>query len=99
AIHEVPGFGPALADGARAIFGPGPVAWAEDAAYSIADRINRLRYRDAKPRTYWEENAVQPAPSGPVSDGSASSPIGADSPSPPTFAPPFDHVAAEGDGK
>jgi hypothetical protein len=54
AIHEIPGFGPALADGVRAVVGPGPVAWAEDFAYGVADRINRLRYRHAKPKEFWD---------------------------------------------
>lgn len=31
ALHLVPAFGPAVADGIRAVVGPAPVAWAEDA--------------------------------------------------------------------
>ncbi len=54
AIHHVPGFGPALADGVRAVVGPAPVAWAEDVAYGVADRVNRLRFRDAKPKEFWD---------------------------------------------
>jgi hypothetical protein len=73
AIHEVPGFGPALADGVRAVLGPRSVAWAEDAAYGIQDRIDRWRYKDVAPKTFWEappemsstppvpEEATQPA--------------------------------------
>src|SRR5277367_4433633 len=58
AIHHIPGVGPALADGARAVLGPGAVAWAEDVSYDVQDRINRLRYKDSKPTTFWD------APSG-----------------------------------
>lgn len=76
AIHHVPGFGPALADGVRAVLGPRPVAWAEDVAYELQDRVDRWRYKDAAPKTFWEapaetaaaalppaptESAIQPA--------------------------------------
>ena len=54
AIHEVPGVGPALADGARWAFGPKAVAWAEDVSYDIQDRFDRWRYKDAKPKTFWD---------------------------------------------
>ena len=39
-IHNIPGFGPALADGVRAVLGPSVVAWIEDTAYGIADDIS-----------------------------------------------------------
>ena len=35
AIHEVPGFGTLVADGARAVLGQGVVAWAEDVSYDL----------------------------------------------------------------
>src|SRR5690349_6293269 len=46
AIHEIPGFGPWLADTGRSVLGQAAVAWIEDTAYGIADDINRLRYKD-----------------------------------------------------
>jgi hypothetical protein len=53
-IHHVPGFGPAVADGVRAVVGPAPVAWAENVVYGVADAVNRWRYKDAPPKTFWE---------------------------------------------
>jgi hypothetical protein len=114
AIHQVPGFGPALADGVRAVVGPGLVAWAEDVAYGVADRVNRLRYRHAKPTTFWDAPpgapstvpaslppvaaAPSPAPSG---SPDAAKPAGPAEPAfpPPGYAPPFPGVAAENDGR
>jgi hypothetical protein len=85
AIHEVPGLGPALADGTRAVLGPGAVAWAEDVAYDVQDRIDRWRYKDAKPKTFWEPPAAQaPAPVAP-----APAPSGTDWPCAPGEPPPF----------
>lgn len=100
-IHHIPGFGPALADGVRAVVGPGPVAWAEDVAYGIADTVNRWRYEDAPPKTFWEPpptdvtSGVQGAESGqadaPKNGAEAGFP-------PPAFKPPHEKVAAKGDG-
>jgi hypothetical protein len=92
AIHRVPWLGPALADGVRAILGPAPVAWAEDVAYGIQDRINRWRYEDAAPKTFWEVPADLPA--APPAAATASEPPF----SPPTFVPPYDDVATAADG-
>lgn len=95
AIHEIPWLGPALADGVRAVVGPEPVAWAENIAYGVQDRINQWRYKDAKPVTFWEAptNVVPLAP--PVASGGAAA-------EPPftvkPFGAPFSNVAAEGDG-
>jgi len=109
AIHEVPGFGPAVADGIRAVLGPGVVAWAEDTAYAVQDRFDRWRYRDAKPKTFWEApSGVAAAPPPPsalpaaVAAGAAP-PIASAAPAeagfpPPAFAAPVAAVAAEGDG-
>jgi hypothetical protein len=74
AIHEIPGFGPLLADGARAVFGPRAVAWAEDVSYDVQDRINQWRYKDTAPKTFWEAPSGAPAaPSAtPVASASAS---------------------------
>ncbi|AUX32830.1 hypothetical protein SOCE836_049770 [Sorangium cellulosum] len=92
-IHEVPGFGPALADGARAVVGPAPVAWAEDVAYGVADRVNQAIYRHAPPKTFWEP---APAAAAEAVRGEGLDAEAISSPSP--FAPPFREVAATGDG-
>jgi hypothetical protein len=95
AIHEVPGFGPALADGVRSVVGPGPVAWAEDVAYGAADWLNLHTKADAAPTTFWE--APQPGVEVPAValPGQPDPMLNA----PPGFAPPHEKVAAEGDGK
>lgn len=108
AIHEIPGFGPALADGVRAVVGPGPVAWAEDVAYGVADEWNCWRYQDAAPKTFWE------APSGAVAAGPAAVPVAASGGAsagpapardpaevfpPAPFEPPYRNVAGAGDGQ
>ncbi len=109
AIHEVPGVGPALADGARAVLGPGAVAWAEDVSYDLQDRYDRWRYKDAKPKTFWEAptttavSVAPPSPRSPVAVASGSAAAGAPpaevaSFPPPAFAPPVPAVASEGDG-
>lgn len=106
-IHHVPGFGPALADGVRAVVGPAPVAWAEDVAYGIADAMNRWRYEDAPPKTFWEappsevKTAVQ---SGTPDTGADAAEKPQDQEKkalnfPPAAYPvPFENVAAKGDG-
>jgi Phosphodiester glycosidase len=114
AIHHVPGFGPALADGVRAVLGPRPVAWAEDVAYEIQDRVDRWRYRDTAPKTFWEapaETTVAPLPAAltqvepasltsaaPAAPEPAPKPASAET-TPAPFEPPFANVAATGDGK
>ncbi|WP_437803472.1 phosphodiester glycosidase family protein [Sorangium sp. So ce693] len=94
-IHEVRGFGPALADGVRAVVGPAPVAWAEDVAYGVADRLNRAIYRHAAPKTFWE-----PPPAAVAAEAvkSAEGPEAEPVTSPASFQPPFPEVAATGDG-
>ena len=101
AIHEVPGFGPWIADTGRAVLGQAAVAWIEDTAYGIADDINQLRFKDEKPVTYWEQPATAapvvsaaPAPSG---SAVASAPPASEAP--PAFEPPQPTVATEQDGK
>jgi hypothetical protein len=113
AIHEVPGVGPALADGGRALLGPRAIAWAEDVAYDVQDRIDRWRYKDAPPKTFWDAppsasaSAAPNAPTAPsagapaVASGSAAPPAAppeAETFPPPAFAAPSRGVAAEGDG-
>ena len=53
-VNHTAWMGPMLADGLRAVLGPRFVAWAEDTAYSLQDRVNRWRYKDEKPKTFWE---------------------------------------------
>lgn len=105
AIHEIPGFGPALAEGVRSVVGPGPVAWAEDVAYGVEDRVNLWRYKDSKPKTFWDEPAsasaaaaVSVAPVSLERGADPAAPQAADFP-PPAYAPPFPRVASEGDGR
>ncbi len=107
AIHEVPGVGPALADGGRAVLGPRAIAWVEDFAYGIQDRIDRWRYKDAPPKTFWDApSAAAPAappiaPSAPAASGTAgpaAAPPEAETFPPPAFAAPVRGVAADGDG-
>src|SRR5262249_36766769 len=109
AIHEVPGLGPALADGTRAVLGPKAVAWAEDVAYGIQDRIDRWRYKDARPKTFWDTPAAPARPAAPSPATSGSLPVAAvpaapgapapaevDSFPPPAFTPPAPSVASDG---
>ncbi|APR78030.1 Cobalt-zinc-cadmium resistance protein [Minicystis rosea] len=89
AIHEVPGVGPAVADGVRAVLGPGVVAWAEDTAYDLQDRYDRWRYQDAKPKTFWEapsSSATAPPPASAAPPPASAAPSTAPSDAP-TAAP------------
>ncbi|EYF08021.1 Hypothetical protein CAP_7043 [Chondromyces apiculatus DSM 436] len=103
AIHEVPGFAPAVVDGVRSVVGPEPVAWIEDVAYGVADRVNQVRFGTAPPKTFWEpevapgavapgEGAVVPAVAAVVEGAGAR--VGP----PPAFTPPYKGVATPGDG-
>ncbi len=103
AIHEVPGFGPWIADTGRSILGQAAVAWIEDTAYGIADDINQLRYKDEKPKTYWEAPTDAPpvataAPT-PSSSATASATAAPTIEPPAAFEPPVASVATEVDGK
>jgi hypothetical protein len=104
AIHRVPWLGPMLADGARAVVGPKPVAVLEDVLYAVQDRYNRWRYGDAAPTSYW---SVPPAVSGAPSEAVAAQPAAvAIEPEvtaagrfpPPGFTPPVERVATGADG-
>lgn len=90
AIHRIPGVGPALADGLRALVGPAPVAWLEDVAYGVQDRINRWRYADEEPTKFWE---APPTTKEGVSAGPAA---GGFFPEP--FVAPYPEVATPADG-
>jgi hypothetical protein len=108
-IHNIPGFGPALADGVRAVLGPSVVAWIEDTAYGLADDINVWRHKDDAPQTFWDvpasAKALGPADAPATVPAVASSadtlvpakPPGATFP-PPRFEPPFPAVATPADG-
>ncbi len=112
-IHQIPWLGPALADGVRAVFGPKPIAWAEDVTYGIQDRIDSWRYKDAAPKTFWDAPSGTPTPAPaplasavvPVAVGS-SAPAALPTPSsaaaatfpPLAFAVPFEGVSSPGDG-
>jgi hypothetical protein len=100
-VNRTAWMGPIVADGLRAVFGNRFVAFAEDTAYGIQDRINTWRYQDEPPKTFWEaptEQVVPPAPPVPPSDGSAS--VGSGEPPfvPAALTPPYPNVAAKGDG-
>jgi hypothetical protein len=90
ATHRVRWLGPAIADGLRSVLGPGPVAWMEDVAYAIQDRVNMWRYDGEPPTVFWEP---------PVLPG-ASAPAAQEEPrfAPPRFDPPFAEVATPADG-
>ncbi|MCS6899818.1 MAG: hypothetical protein RMJ98_09255 [Myxococcales bacterium] len=95
AIHRYPPLATFLVDNVRKVVGPKPIALAEDIAYDLQDRINRWRYQDAAPVTYWE---VPPSPSAsevPPAPAGSSAPL---SFAPRSFIPPFPEVATPGDG-
>jgi hypothetical protein len=54
AIHRIPWLGPLLADTARSVVGPTPIAKLEDVAYGLEDRWNRVWRGDAQPEAYWD---------------------------------------------
>jgi hypothetical protein len=99
--------GPALADGGRAVLGPRAVAWIEDVAYGVQDRVDRWRYKDAPPKTFWDAPSaaasapvlpVAPVPSASGSAGAPAAPPEAETFPPAAFTPPIRGVAADGDG-
>lgn len=99
AIHRIPWLGPALAEAARSVVGPGPVAWVEDVAYGLQDRFDRWRYRDRPPRAYWKAPTgpapvPPPAPTAVPADDPPSSPGFFPGP----FEPPYPEVATAADG-
>jgi hypothetical protein len=99
ALHVFPDFGPACADGVRAVVGPGPVAWAEDFVYGVEDRIKGLVYRDAPPKTYWEAPTAAPEQPPPAQPAIASNVAVAPTFAPRSFAPPLAEVAGAHDGE
>ncbi len=97
AIHRIPWLGPALADGVRALVGPKPVAWAEDIAYSLQDRVNMWRYKDAKPVSFW---GAPPSIASAISDVEAAraAEVEKNRFRPKPFNAPFPAVATPADG-
>ncbi len=95
-VNHTAWMGPMLADGLRAVLGPRFVAWAEDTAYSLQDRVNRWRYKDEKPKTFWEAPTAVAIPTE-APAASAGTPA-AMLFSPAGFSPPYAEVAATGDG-
>jgi hypothetical protein len=95
AVHNIPGFGPLVADGLRAVFGNDAVAWLEDTAYGVSDWVNRRTRSDEAPAPLWDVPAeATPAPS---AAGSARP----DEPPPFTLAnvgAMHENIATKGDG-
>lgn len=87
-IHHVPGVGPALADGARLVLGPKLVARLEDFAYALQDDVDRVRYRNAAPKTFWS-----------ATDAKVASTVPRGGFRPDDYQAPFASVAAPGDGR
>lgn len=109
AIHRNPQLASFLVDNVRKVVGPKPIALAEDVAYAVQDWVNRWRYKDAAPVTYWDAASTSPAASlapaasGSAAPGDSAAPAGSAAPAtsgfpPPNFAPPFPGVAAANDG-
>jgi len=99
AVQTNPKVGPALADAARAVFGPGFVAWAEDVAYGAQDKYNVWRHGDDAPKSYWTEQdaAVVVLTQSQSTDGGTSD-AGVRAFPPPEFTPPFPKAATKADG-
>jgi hypothetical protein len=90
AIHRVVWLGPFLADTARSVVGPGPVAWLENVAYDLDDRVQKLRRGGEKPEAYWDVPSAQPAAPPKPPEPSPASPTASPSASPtPAPAPPI----------
>jgi len=87
AVHNIPGFGPLVADTLRAVFGKAFVAWLEDTAYGVQDWFNRKTKKGAKPQVPWEVPGATATAAAPVPSVTASS--SASSPSGPPPEPPF----------
>lgn len=103
AIHRIVWLGPFLADTARSILGPGPVAWLENTTYAIDDWVRQKLHGNEVPEAYWEVPSAQPSapappPVSPSASGSSDAP-----PSRPPFRPAdigaiHKAFAAAGDG-
>ncbi len=105
AIHRIVWLGPWLADTARSIVGPGPVAWLENTTYAIDDWFRQKLYGEKPPEAYWEVPSAQPSPVLSAPSPAASSSASGTSPEPqkPAFRPAdagaiHKAFAAAGDG-
>jgi len=101
AVHNIPGFGPLVADSLRAVFGKAFVAWLEDTAYGVEDWILRKTKGDAPPEPMWEvpDSAETEAPlASATPSASASAAPAAPDFSLPNLEPMHDNLATEGDG-
>ena len=83
-MHHVLGAAPALVDGLRRIIGQRAVAWLEDRAYSLEDRVKLTLHGSEPPVTLWE--------AGPAPPQSETFP-------PPPGTPPYPNVARSADGR
>ncbi|MFO0664544.1 MAG: hypothetical protein U0174_11370 [Polyangiaceae bacterium] len=98
AVQTNPKVGPALADAARAVFGPRFVAWVEDVAYGAQDKYNVWRHGDDAPKSYWNEPdaAVVVLTKPDAGDGGMDAGVRAFPPA--EFTPPFPKAATKADG-
>ncbi len=98
AVHNVPGFGPWVADTLRSLFGNRFVAWLEDTVYEAEDWVNIKTRADEAPTAMWDVSEVPSAiPAPPPSDSASAAPA------PPPFTRArlpamHENVATEGDG-
>jgi hypothetical protein len=108
AIQTDPRVGPFLADSARKVVGPGPIATLEDWAYGMKDRVDSVRHGNDAPKTYWSDPTAvalaTPAETGvPVAtDGgteAATSAVTLGSFPPPAYPAPFPRSATKSDGQ
>lgn len=97
AVHNIPGFGPWVADTLRSLFGNEFVAWLEDTVYDTEDWVNRKTRADEAPTAMWVVPETPPTsiPAPSASDTSQ--------PPPPPFQLPnlkamHENVATPGDG-
>jgi hypothetical protein len=85
-VHRIPGFGAALVDAARAVLGARAVAWLEDTAYGVEDRLKRWFLHGSEPEQFWEA----PSPDTEITPEAGFPP--------PAFTPPFVEVSTPSDG-
>jgi hypothetical protein len=88
-VNRIPWLGAAIADGIRAVLGPGAVAWLEDTAYGAEDKLNVWRHGDDAPTTLWD-NEVVVTPDDSTGPGPRFLP--------PVFTAPYPRVATPADG-
>ena len=103
AVHNIPGFGPLVADSLRAVFGKSFVAWLEDTAYGVQDWFNRKTKSDQGAKSPWavpgaaSASAVAVAASAPSASTSATA-LPAPAFSLPPVGPMYKKLATKGEG-